>query len=111
MSLTALVRPASAASLNDLSPLPPMSKTRPTLALLLTGATLAGVEAGALDAGALHAGALLVAELAGAELAGAELAGADVAALVAAELARVEDAVDEPLLLLLPQAATDMAET
>src|SRR4051794_13599475 len=86
MSVAAFIRPASAASLNDLSPLPPMSNTRPTLALLLTGAALAPLVPAALAAPALVA-----------------------AALVAAAL--VVPPAPAPLLELLPHAATDRAET
>jgi hypothetical protein len=109
MSLTAFSRPASAASLNDLSPLPPRSNTRPTLALLLTGAELAEAEAAPEVAGAelafppeLEAAAP---EVAAAEVAVAEVAAAEVAAPVVCE------AAPGVLLELLPHAATDMAET
>ena len=87
MSVAAFCRPTSAASLNDLSPLPPISNTSPTLALLFTGAVLAI---------ALAEAPVLVA--------------AEAAALVAAALVLDEPAA-APVELLLPQAATDMAET
>jgi hypothetical protein len=120
MSATAFIRPLSAASLNDLSPLPPMSKTSPTLALLLTGATLAAVEDGEPpDEGAADVAEDVAEPVAdpAADVA-ADAPAAEVAAvlalvtLVAAELAPPAEVADElPLELLLPHAATDMAET
>ena len=93
-----------------------MSKTRPTLALLFTGAPdVAATEgAGAEVAGAVPdvgAAAVAAALVAGAAAPLALVGAAAAAALVAGAAAPEVVAAVEPLPELLPHAATDMADT